>query len=270
MFRAFDDDLGALHIATYGVSVTTMEEVFLHVAQGEDVGEEAREVSRRFSERMSSRDLTALSEKNEDGDAAAAGGGGGATNRHDALDERFDMSKQPARGMFFSHFWALLVKRFHYARRDWKMIAFQLFIPCLALALGSWLLAASAPQDEPALPLDTALLNPEIGGTYAKTTRMPYLVTNREEPFYTASVASFVSTYAPAGGEGVPFQAPAVDYTTYADANVCPHVMARDTCELDDNTCARCPRPRAPLPSPFPLPLSPVPRRGPRVRTPLG
>lgn len=206
-----------------------MEEVFLHVAHGDDTGEEAKEMTRRYSERMTSR---SLEEVNVNAGSAAGG-------KPDALDSRFDMSQLPQSNMFFAHFRALIQKRFHYARRDWKMIAFQLFIPCLALTLGSWLLMATAPTDSPALVLDTSQLNAELEGSpYAKSTRMPFLVTDRTSPFLTNASDTFVPQYAREGGAGVPFQQFPVQYSEYANADVCKYVLAEEVCDIDDKSCA--------------------------------
>lgn len=229
MFQQFDRSLAQLRLSTYGVSVTTMEEVFLHVAHGEDTGEEAKEVTRRYSERISSRSM----------EQANGADGTGGESKPDALDSRFDMSRLPQNNMFFAHFGALIQKRFHYARRDWKMIAFQLFIPCLALTLGSWLLMATAPTDSPALVLNTAELNAELeGSSFAKSTRMPYLVTSRSSPFPTNATSVFVPRYARDGGVGVPFQQFPVKYDEFANSDVCKYVLAEEVCDIDDKSCA--------------------------------
>lgn len=230
MFQQFDRSLAELRLSTYGVSVTTMEEVFLHVAHGDDTAEEAKEVTRRYSERISSR---SLEQANVD-----YGVGGESKSKPDTLDTRFDMSQLPQSNMFFTHFGALIQKRFHYARRDWKMIAFQLFIPCLALTLGSWLLMATAPTDSPALVLNTAKLNAELEGSrFAKSTRMPHLVTDRTSPFPTNATSSFVPQYARDGGVGVPFQQFPVAYGEFANSDVCKYALAKEECDIDDESC---------------------------------
>lgn len=202
LFKQFDAHAEAIGIASYGISVTTMEEVFLkvggavgtrarhqatstrhaalQVAHGDDVGEEANAVVRRMSRMFSASELQAAGvgagpgparseakiaeahdeeggdDDSEEKQASRSSSVGGPaktpasaatpkdfefTDEHDgpspdprtpgafkALESEFDMSALPAvhpAVVFWRHFGALFTKRFHYARRDSKMVLFQ-------------------------------------------------------------------------------------------------------------------------------------------------
>ena len=63
--------------------------------------------------------LNSLSSRN----GSKSGGAAGSEYHRAAADK----------GLFWRHFWALFVKRFHYTRRDSKAWVFQLVIPIAAL-----------------------------------------------------------------------------------------------------------------------------------------
>jgi hypothetical protein len=48
-FVEFDNSLSNLKIESYGISVTTLEEVFLRVGHGEENAEESKEIKRKLS-----------------------------------------------------------------------------------------------------------------------------------------------------------------------------------------------------------------------------
>ena len=67
MFRLIDDKKDILHIDSYGISVTTLEEVFIKVGHGQtsadDMTDEVREFKRVINRRRSSSDLSQISEE---------------------------------------------------------------------------------------------------------------------------------------------------------------------------------------------------------------
>ena len=62
MMTELDDNLGPLHLESYGLSVTTMEEVFLKVAQHGDKGFIERQASLRRSGSMRALRCTLLND----------------------------------------------------------------------------------------------------------------------------------------------------------------------------------------------------------------
>jgi ATP-binding cassette subfamily A (ABC1) protein 3 len=127
MFADIDDNLQKLGLLSYGVSVTTLEEVFIKVAEADDHSNQHTLGNRARSETPAS-SPTASSE---------AG----------AVPEQTG-------SFFMTHLWALILKRFRYAKRDKKMIFYSLALPILLLVVGLGLLqGTSFTKDDPNLPL---------------------------------------------------------------------------------------------------------------------
>jgi ATP-binding cassette, subfamily A (ABC1), member 3 len=113
LFEALDAQKGALGVQTYGVSITTMEEVFLRVAHlGDDTA------------------LKSLKHDEQNAQPLAAG----APN----LDD-FDLSHEKIQGalnLFFTHMRALIAKRLLYFKRDLRGVACEIFLPILIIIIG--------------------------------------------------------------------------------------------------------------------------------------
>ena len=130
-------------IESYGVSVTTMEEVFLKSALE--------------SERVVARQMSAVASGEESGAAASAAAS------LDVLDDAEVSAPTEHRAsggrttcIFATHFAALFIKRARYAIRDWKAAALQICIPLVALAVGLSVIKFNVPQDGPVLVLDAS------------------------------------------------------------------------------------------------------------------
>ena len=122
LFTEFDNHKKELGITTYGVSVTTMEEVFLN---------SAKVVDKEFARSISSRRGL-----NGQGVSVAEG------TKHLAIEEdeekekinRKDFTRTTSdihENLFLRHFHANFLKRFQYAIRDKKMFVMELLIPVL-------------------------------------------------------------------------------------------------------------------------------------------
>ena len=108
LFKNLDSNLEELRISTYGVSVTTLEEVFLNVAK-------ITTPDKHYSQEVHPIDSI-----------------------KDSLDE-FDPKKdkiQDKWGLFKSHFTALSAKRFHYFKRDKKGLCCEIFLPIIMIIIG--------------------------------------------------------------------------------------------------------------------------------------
>lgn len=68
------------------------------------------------------------------------------------------------RSTFWQHSKALLIKRAIYARRDKRTIIFQLFIPALFLMFGLLFLKLKPHPDQCSITLTTSYFNPILGG----------------------------------------------------------------------------------------------------------
>ena len=108
-----DENKKDLGISNYGISLTTLEDVFLKVAtMGEISSSNSEEdMKKRAAELKAKLD----SQKEEELDAIRV---------------------KSAFHIFRIHFWALLVKRFIYIKRDYKGLICEIFLPIAVLALG--------------------------------------------------------------------------------------------------------------------------------------
>eukprot|EP01083_Nonionella_stella_P139348 424928_1 len=118
LFDACDRDSEIFGIQSYSISVTTLEEVFLRVAKGEG-NEEDVEIMRRKSA-MNVRQIKSA--------------------RLSTMGDLHDSSEFEMNGTedisFWRHFRALLIKRFHVAKRDRQTVLFQLVLPLVLLIAG--------------------------------------------------------------------------------------------------------------------------------------
>jgi ATP-binding cassette subfamily A (ABC1) protein 3 len=127
LFQELEQKKQELHIGGYGVSMTTLEEVFLRLASDSVTP-----------------DVSVLSEKAVDGANESAqmvneplavnhmenGNGVAGHNKHDVVipvSSRRSMGRSVQSG-FLRAYWQMLLKRVLIARRDWKVIVFFFFI----------------------------------------------------------------------------------------------------------------------------------------------
>ncbi|GBG28748.1 ABC transporter ATP-binding protein [Hondaea fermentalgiana] len=157
-------DSSSLPIEQYGVSVTTLEEVFLQVARADD---QKRQVGR----------AAALSADPEEIDATFEKDGSGT--KHTSVDmTRATVSIVPADGTrvlddapmpsSIEHFKALFVKRMRYARRDKGSFGCSIILPVILFAVGLIALRlAPIGDDDPLYTLSTDDYNPNIASSEA-------------------------------------------------------------------------------------------------------
>lgn len=126
-----DAQMGALGIINYGLSVTTLEEVFIKVAEEQRPGsKEEHEAEQR-----------AL--------ALAAAGPSAVGDHRSALS--VDASQQ--RSSWCRHFQSLLAKRYHIQKRDKKALCCQFLVPLILLCLGLGILRIPPNFDFPTVEL---------------------------------------------------------------------------------------------------------------------
>ncbi|KAG7399525.1 hypothetical protein PHYBOEH_008650 [Phytophthora boehmeriae] len=114
LFEELDEKLGELGVLSYGISVTTLEEVFIKVAEANDEG----------NQHTLSKDAAIPSADQPPGGPTIANLTGAA--------------------MFLVHLSALLLKRFRIARRDRRVIIFSAFLPVALLLAGFIILKSSS------------------------------------------------------------------------------------------------------------------------------
>ncbi|KAF0723948.1 hypothetical protein Ae201684_017257 [Aphanomyces euteiches] len=131
MFTSLDGQLGDFGIVSYGISVTTLEEVFLKVAEIGSMEGAPYEPTQR-------RELK-------------------TTLRSPVSSVKFDPTNIPPLQLFSTQFGALVRKRFRVARRDKRLVLWGLLAPIAFIFLGIRSLSmAPVMQNDPAIPLTTA------------------------------------------------------------------------------------------------------------------
>ncbi|RAW22420.1 ABC transporter A family member 5 [Phytophthora cactorum] len=123
MFAEMDCQLQTLGLLSYGVSVTTLEEVFIKVAE---LGDENKQhtLGNNFARMNSS----------------------GSDGHYQSCDEIVTTES-----IFQRHLRALLLKRFRYAKRDKKAIIYVAALPVLLIAVGLGILKASSSVSDDSL-----------------------------------------------------------------------------------------------------------------------
>ncbi|GMF13566.1 unnamed protein product [Phytophthora lilii] len=127
MFAEMDRQLQPLGLLSYGVSVTTLEEVFIKVAE---LGDENHQHTLGHNVQTNNSE---------------------SSDNYQPCDEIITSTP-----MFSTHLRALLLKRFRYAKRDKKTIIYSALLPVLLIAAGLGILKGSAlASDNPTMTLTT-------------------------------------------------------------------------------------------------------------------
>jgi len=160
-----------LKLESYGISVTTLEEVFLKVASGE-----AMEV------KTGNGKITGSTENYVafDSPRGATQGTGGSHNiipTEEALPQRLVHADQasPAK-RFCTHVYALLRKRVRYGMRDWKGFMCQLAVPLLLLTFLLALFSYRFFHPAAPLKLEAARYNEQCGSNTVPFSYVPNAV----------------------------------------------------------------------------------------------
>eukprot|EP01083_Nonionella_stella_P090194 252000_1 len=162
LFDDIDGDSGSSGIQSYSISVTTLEEVFLRVAQCSATDEEKQMLRRQSQSNMEQiESVTSFGgveliegEKDKENSTEIKvkrmGSKTGSLTKH--------IDAEPA--SFCRHFHALIAKRFHSSKRDKKVWWCQVGIPLIILLLGTWLVNFGATMNFPSILLSgTELYN---------------------------------------------------------------------------------------------------------------
>ncbi|XP_033990287.1 uncharacterized protein abca12 isoform X2 [Trematomus bernacchii] len=155
LLTALDANLDALQLGGYGISDTTLEEVFLQLTHGNsEDGSEDGPLS--ISETVSDTDSI---------DSFPSDSSGNIDNFGDKI-KLTGSSTMSGMALAWQQMTAILVKRFHHSRRDWKGLIAQILLPVLfmvfAMGLGS---IRSDLRHYPELELSPALYN--LGPSYS-------------------------------------------------------------------------------------------------------
>lgn len=136
MFDELDNNLKQLMIDSYGISITTMEEVFLRVASLE------REDLAKLNNITKKPSLKLGQEKQGE------------------IDD-FDLNAvrtPPGMRLFFIHFVALFLKRVRFFKRDLRGLICEVFLPMAVVLVGLSILLINFILESPVVLLTPALL----------------------------------------------------------------------------------------------------------------
>eukprot|EP00386_Alphamonas_edax_P016021 GDKI01048985.1.p1 GENE.GDKI01048985.1~~GDKI01048985.1.p1 ORF type:complete len:1423 (-),score=406.43 GDKI01048985.1:254-4522(-) len=185
LFNALDEKKRQFSIGSYGVSVTTLEEVFLKVASGQM----AAVNERHFERHASTTTAPAVA-----GASASAGGGsssgtaeatrqsvhgvnvsvgGGVGHDTHASEETVKFVEGPV--LYLKQFEALLKKRVWYAQRDMRAVMCQCVLPVIMLLFGLMVLKYShRPTTQPSIVMDTSHYNTLLSRQNLPSHVMPF------------------------------------------------------------------------------------------------
>ncbi|TDH06959.1 hypothetical protein EPR50_G00119390 [Perca flavescens] len=153
LLTALDSNLDALQLGGYGISDTTLEEVFLQLTDREDGAEDGH---LSISETVSDTDSIDSFHSDSSGSIPS-------------FDDKIKLtgsSVVSGLALAWQQMTAILIKRFHHSRRDWKGLISQILLPVLfmvfAMGLGS---IRNDLRHYPELELSPALYN--LGPSYS-------------------------------------------------------------------------------------------------------
>ena len=164
LFTELDARLDDLHLNTYGVSVTTMEEVFLN---------SAKVVDREFAH--------SLRNKRSMNDQGVSCSEGAKHLLVDQTEEEAKMNRKDftrttsdiQQNLFFRHFAANFRKRMNYALRDKKMFIMELLIPAVFTAFVFTMVKVIFNMTNvPSYSMDTQYYNPTLEGSMRMRSRI--------------------------------------------------------------------------------------------------
>jgi len=197
LFETFDGQMEGLGLRSYGISVTTLEEVFLKIAEGthtittatrgkyNQIAMEDDPVDAKGADvtpAASGAPVRQAWPSNGSSNAAAAGGDPEAQARGAVPFDKIGDDNVFA--MFLQHMVAMLKKRFLYFRRDIKAWCFQLFVPIFFVIIGVIVqVVTSSIDSQPEIILSTSVYNKGISSN-----NLPLPYSNRS--FATDYVAS--------------------------------------------------------------------------------
>ncbi|MEQ2270542.1 hypothetical protein XENORESO_000262, partial [Xenotaenia resolanae] len=153
LLTALDANLDDLQLGGYGVSDTTLEEIFLQLTNGSPGGEDK---------------LLSISETVSD-TASIDSVPSGTCDSSFGIGDKIKLTSSSTlsgMGLAWQQLTAMLIKRFHHSRRDWKGLISQLLLPVLFVLVGMGLGSIKSDvQHYPELVLSPALYN--VGPSYS-------------------------------------------------------------------------------------------------------
>ncbi|KAI8796754.1 ATP-binding cassette sub-family A member 1, partial [Biomphalaria glabrata] len=146
-FRRLDQSVNQLNIDSYGLSDTSLEEIFLKLTKSAD--QDLSNISQATKTKVPNQQSSRVDF--DDGQS-----------RTGSLDPLFDMNyRRTGMKLKLVHIEALILKRLHHYRRNWRMLVSSIFLP-MSFVLLSLIFNSFRPDDLDPKPL---LLDPSIYGS---------------------------------------------------------------------------------------------------------
>ncbi|KAK7002952.1 ATP-binding cassette sub-family A member 7 [Biomphalaria glabrata] len=151
-FRQLDQSLDHLKINTYGLSDTSLEEVFLKLTKSvDDTVEDSIDQSRLYVDSGAS----AASSSTEEHEHSETGS-------DNSLTSYFAHVRKQGLSLLLAQVIALLLKRFHHYRRNWRIILSAILLPLLFFLVAIGMASVRyADQNPPTLVLDPSTYGPK-------------------------------------------------------------------------------------------------------------
>mmetsp|Transcript_30475 Transcript_30475/g.46693 ORF Transcript_30475/g.46693 Transcript_30475/m.46693 type:complete len:328 (+) Transcript_30475:2074-3057(+) len=164
-FAEFDENLAELGINSYGVGITTLEEVFLKIGHGEEVEQE------RFDRDQARIVKSSLNDSNA------------------AELEEFTISEHAETNVFFSHTVAIMKKKILMQVRDKKTLSIDCIFPIILIIAGLALSTIAVIKDGVNREMSPFIFPPNTGDQYG-------VLYNKNSKFMTkeSDVSDFFST----------------------------------------------------------------------------
>lgn len=164
LLRDLDDRSTELGVSNVGMTVTSLEDVFLRVATGEHITSSSSAAAHGHHPDAPGKQLLAdatLQSSDSAGTPASSATSDGAVPPTKSVESVRSLALVQPTGfpLFWRHLKAMVVKRSCYARRDIRAVGCLLLVPLITLIVGISLIAASINTDPPPYTLSTSQFN---------------------------------------------------------------------------------------------------------------
>ncbi|KAL4488936.1 hypothetical protein ABPG72_005723 [Tetrahymena utriculariae] len=141
LFKNLDSNLDALNVQSYGISITTLEEVFLKVAHLKE--------EKKLLEKKKKEEEVKIKNENDKNKSFL-----GSQSQIVELEDTFDLNKVRVTKrleLFKIHMWAMFIKRAIYFKRDIRSLLCEVILPCLVVVFGLSLTLIKFIDESPAV-----------------------------------------------------------------------------------------------------------------------
>ncbi|EAR97153.2 ABC transporter family protein (macronuclear) [Tetrahymena thermophila SB210] len=163
LFKNLDSQLDALNIQSYGISITTLEEVFLRVAHLKE--------EKKLLEKKKKEEEERIKNGNDKNKSDL-----GSQSQIAELEDSFDLNKVRVTKkfeLFKIHMWAMFVKRAIYFKRDIRSLLCEVILPCLVIVFGLSLTLIKFIDESPAVSFSPSDFPNPLNEVVSKSPSVP-------------------------------------------------------------------------------------------------